>query len=147
MRPSCDAPDAVTVAEDAGHNAVEDLRVATLTIPWTGPMPAAVKGIVHLPAHNTPITPSRRETLLTAIAKARQWVDDVAQGRTATFAQIARREGKVERHVRLLAPLAFLSPRIVAAILDGTAPVNLTATSLARALPYSWAEQERRITG
>ena len=105
-------------------------------------MPAAVKGIVHVPAHNTPIKPARRETLLTAIAKARQWVDDMAQGRTATFAQIARREGKVERHVRLLAPLAFLSPRIVAAIIDGTAPADLTATSLARALPYSWAEQE-----
>ena len=147
MRPSSDAPDAVTVPEDAGHNAIEDLRVATITIPWTGPMPAAVKGIVHVPAHNTPIKPARREALLTAIAKARQWVDDLAQGRTATFAQIARREGKVERHVRLLAPLAFLSPRIVAAIIDGTAPANLTATSLARALPYSWAEQERRLNG
>src|SRR5439155_2419186 len=144
MRPSSDAADAVTVARDAGHNAVEDLRMATITIPWTGPMPAAVKGIVHIPAHNTPIKPSRRETLLTAIAKARQWVDDLAQGRTATFAQIGRREGKVERHVRLLAPLAFLSPRIVAAIIDGTAPADLAATSLARALPYSWAEQERR---
>jgi hypothetical protein len=110
-------------------------------------VPAAVKGIVHVPAHNTPITPSRREALLTAIAKARQWVDEMAQGRTATFAQIARREGKVERHIRLLAPLAFLSPRIVAAIIDGTAPADLTATSLARALPHSWAEQERRFTG
>jgi site-specific DNA recombinase len=145
MRPSSEAPDAVTVPEDAGHNAIEDSRVATITIPWTPPMPAAVKGIVHVPAHNTPITPSRRETLLTAIAKARQWVDDLAQGRTATFAQIARREGKVERHVRLLAPLAFLSPRIVAAIIDGTAPADLTVTTLARALPYSWAEQERRV--
>jgi site-specific DNA recombinase len=149
MLPSSDAPvpDAATVAEDRGQGAIEDLRVATITIPWTGAMPAAVKGIVHVPAHNTPITPSRRETLLTAIAKARQWVDEMAQGRTATFAQIARREGKVERHVRLLAPLAFLSPRIVAAIIDGTAPANFTATSLARALPYSWAEQERRLTG
>jgi site-specific DNA recombinase len=69
----------------------------------------------------------------------------VAQGRTATFAQIARREGKVERHVRLLVPLAFLSPRIVAAIIDGTAPADLTVTTLARALPYCWAEQERRV--
>ena len=142
MRPT---PDAVTVAEDAGHNAIEGLRGATITIPWAGPMPAAVKGIVHVPAYNTPIKPSRREALLTAIAKARQWVDDLAQGRTVTFAQIARREGKVERHVRLLAPLASLSPHIVAAIIDGTAPANLTATSLARALPYSWAEQERRL--
>ena len=146
MRPSSDAAPAGMVAEGPGHNAIGDLRVATIAIPWTGPMPATVKGIVHVPAHNTPIKPARRETLLTAIAKARQWVDDMAQGRTATFAQIARREGKVERHVRLLAPLAFLSPRIVAAIIDGTAPANLTATSLACALPYSWAEQESRLT-
>ena len=146
MRPSSEAAPAGTVAEGPGHNAIGDLRVATIAIPWTGPMPATVKGIVHVPAHNTPIKPARRETLLTAIAKARQWVDDMARGRTATFAQIARREGKVERHVRLLAPLAFLSPRIVAAIIDGTAPANLTATSLACALPYSWAEQESRLT-
>jgi hypothetical protein len=45
----------------------------------------------------------------------------------------------------LLAPLAFLSPRIVAAIVDGTAPTDLTVTGVARALPYSWAEQEQRI--
>ena len=81
---------------------------------------------------------------MTTIATARQWVDEVAQGRTATFAVIARREGKVERHVRLLASLAFVSPRIVAALIDGTAPADLTVTTLARALPCSWAEQERR---
>jgi hypothetical protein len=50
-------------------------------------MPAAVKGIVHVPAHNTPITPSRRETLLTAIAKARQWVDEVAHSPHVSIAQ------------------------------------------------------------
>jgi site-specific DNA recombinase len=141
IRPSSDTADAVTVSEDAGHN------VATITIPWTSPLPAAVRSIVNIPAYNTPIKPSRRETLLITIARARQWVDDVTQGRTATFAHIARRERKVERHVRLLAPLAFLSPRIVAAIIDGTAPANLTVASLARALPYSWAEQERRLMG
>ena len=61
------------------------------------------------------------------------------------FAVLARREGKVERHVRLWLPLAFVSPRIVAALLDGTAPAGLTVTALARALPCSWAEQERRL--
>ena len=50
-----------------------------------------------------------------------------------------------QRHVRLLAPLAFVSPRIVSALLDGTAPADLTLTTLARALPDSWAEQERRL--
>ena len=119
--------------------------VTTMAVPWTSPVPAAVKGIIHVPAHNTPIKASRREALLIAIVKARQWIDDLAHGRAASFAVIARREGKVERHIRLLAPLAFVSPRIVSALLDGTAPADLTLTKLARALPYCWAEQERRV--
>ena len=119
--------------------------VTTMAVPWTSPVPLTVKGIIHVPAHNSPIKASRREALLIAIAKARQWIDDLAHGRAASFAVIARREGKAERHIRLLAPLAFVSPRIVSALLDGTAPVDLTLTKLARALPYCWAEQERRV--
>jgi site-specific DNA recombinase len=117
----------------------------TITIPWTSPVPAAVKGIIHVPAHNTPMKPSRRESLLMAIANARSWVDELANGRLGGFAVLARREGKAERQIRLLLPLAFLSPRIVSALLDGTAPADLTITALARALPWSWAEQERRL--
>jgi hypothetical protein len=47
--------------------------------------------------------------------------------------------------VRFLAPLAFVSPRLVAAIADGTAPADLTVTTLAKALPYLWSEQDRRL--
>ena len=118
---------------------------STDRIPWTVRPHRRASGIVHVPAYNTPMKPSRRDALLIAIAKARQWIDDLAHGRADSFAAIARREGKAERHIRLLAPLAFLSPRIVAAILDGTAPASLTVTALARALPWSWAEQERRV--
>jgi len=32
---------------------------------------------------------------------------------------------------------------LIAAVVDGTAPPDLTVTGLAKALPYSWAEQER----
>src|SRR6266849_4836883 len=136
-----------TQAHDPANTSAGGLTasVTTMAVPWTSPVPAAVKGIIHVPAHNTPIKASRREALLIAIAKARQWIDDLAHGRAASFAVIARREGKVERHIRLLAPLAFVSPRIVSALLDGTAPADLTLTKLARALPYCWAEQERRV--
>jgi hypothetical protein len=119
--------------------------VRTIVIPWTSPVPARVKGIMHVPAHNTPVKPDRREALLITIAKARSWINDLMQGGAASFAAIARREGQVERHIRKLAPLAFLSPRIVSAILDGNAPADLTVTKLARALPSSWAEQERQV--
>jgi DNA invertase Pin-like site-specific DNA recombinase len=130
---------------DNDSSAAHIANVATMTIPWTSSVPAAVKGIIHVPAHNTPIRPSRRDTLLIAIAKARNWVDELADGQLGGFAVLARREGKLERHIRLLLPLAFLSPRIVAGLLDGTAPAGLTITALARALPWSWAEQERRV--
>jgi hypothetical protein len=63
----------------------------------------------------------------------------------ASFEDIARQEGQGERHIRLLAPLAFTSPRIVSALVEGTAPADVTVTGLARALPYSWAEQERSV--
>jgi site-specific DNA recombinase len=149
LRQTAEAPDEIGAHEDASDNSAGHLmsRVTTITIPWTSPVPATLKGIIHVPAHNTPMKPSRREALLIAIAKARKWVDDLAHGRVASFAVIARREGKVERHVRLLAPLAFVSPRIVSALLDGTAPADLTLTTLARVLPSSWAEQERCLTG
>jgi site-specific DNA recombinase len=85
------------------------------------------------------------DALFIAIAKARGWIDDIRLGRIGSFAEIAEREGQGERHIRLLAPLAFLSPRIIAAIVDGTAPADLTVTGLAKALPYSWIGQEQRV--
>ena len=114
---------------------------STITLPWTAPSFAAVKGIVHAPCAKPAMRPESRDALLTAIAKARGWVDDIRLGRIS-FAEIATREAQGERHIRLLAPLAFLSPRIIAAVVDGTAPADLTVTSLAKALLYSWAEEE-----
>jgi site-specific DNA recombinase len=123
-----------------------DLHPAIMiAVPWRAPSFAAMKGILHEPSTKPTMKPESRDTLLTAIAKARGWIDDIQLGRIASFAAIAERESVGERHIRLLAPLAFLSPRIVAAIADGTAPADLSVTGLAKALPYAWAEQERAI--
>ena len=121
------------------------LSTTAITLAWTAPSFAAVKGIVHAPSARPELKPESRDALLTAIAKARRWIDEIRLGRIASFAEIAKREGQGERHIRLLAPLAFVSPRIITAIVDGTAPADLTVTGLAKALPYSWAEQERSI--
>src|SRR6202171_372343 len=117
----------------------------TITLPWTAPSFAAVKGIVHAPCAKPAMRPESRDALLTAIAKARGWVDDIRLGRIGSFGGVAEREAQGERHIRLLAPLAFLSPRIIAAIVDGTAPADLTVSGLAKALPYSRIEQEQSI--
>jgi hypothetical protein len=119
--------------------------VTTVTLAWTAASFAAVKGIIHAPSAKPAMKPESRVALLTAIAKARRWITDIRLGRIASFTEIAQRDALGERHVRLLAALAFVSPRIIAAIDDGTAPADLTVTSLAKALPYSWAEQEQNI--
>jgi len=145
-RQASEAPVGIDMSGEAGDSSAAPITtLPTIVIPWTRPHAMASNGIIHVPAHNTPLKPSQRDALLLAIAKARQWVDDLAHGHVTSFAAIARREGKAERHIRLLTPLAFVSPRIVAAILDGTAPAGLTATGLARALPWCWSEQERRV--
>src|SRR5262249_4874125 len=126
-------------------SAQRELPTTSVTLPWTAPSLVAAKGIVHTPAAKEAMRPENRDALVAAIAKARRWIDDMRLGRIASFGEIAKSEAQGERHIRPLAPLAFLSPRIIAAIVDETAPAGLTVTGLAKALPYSWAEQERRI--
>ena len=83
--------------------------------------------------------------LLIAIARARSWMNDLSEGRVNSFEAIARSENKVERHIRRLIPLAFVSPRIVEAIANGSAPADLTVTSLTSALPRSWTKQGEKF--
>jgi hypothetical protein len=93
---------------------------------------------VHQPAAKPTLKQETRNAILLATAKARSWIDDLASGRIGTFAEIAEREGKVERHIRLLTPLAFVPPRTLAAIIDGTGPHDATVTALAQSIPYRW---------
>jgi site-specific DNA recombinase len=47
--------------------------------------------------------------------------------------------------VRFLVPLAYLSPRIIEAIAEGRAPVDVTVTRLVRNLPAVWADQDKQL--
>jgi site-specific DNA recombinase len=142
--PTSEAP-ALTEEPGTKDLGASQLPTPAITLAWAAPSFAAVKGIVHAPSARPELKPVSRDALLTAIAKARGWVDDIRLGRIASFAEIAKREDQGERHIRLLAPLAFVSPRIIAAIVDSSAPADLTVTGLAKALPYSWPEQERSV--
>jgi DNA invertase Pin-like site-specific DNA recombinase len=113
-----------------------------IIVPWSTMAHADIKGIIHSPNQSSSVISAKSEGLLIAIAKARIWINDLLDGRVASFAEIAEREGRVERHIRLLAPLAFVSPRIVSHLINGAGPSNPTVTGLAQGLAYSWAEQD-----
>ena len=86
-------------------------------------------------------------TLIKAIVRARQWFEQFASGQAQSFAEIARAEGIGRRYVANLIPLAFLAPDIVASILSGTQPVELTAEALTKRVDLSldWAEQRAQL--
>jgi site-specific DNA recombinase len=113
-----------------------------MSVPWSPPVARRRKGIIHRPASHD-LDPRAREALLTAIAKARSWMNDLIDGRAHSFEEIAEREQKVARHIRFMVPLAFLSPRIIDAIVNGDVPAGATVSGLVRSLPHSWAEQEQ----
>src|SRR5204862_389928 len=75
-------------------SAPRQLPTTPIMLAWTAPSLAAVKGIVHAPSAKPAMKPESREALLTAIVKARAWIDDIRLGRIACFAEIAKREAQ-----------------------------------------------------
>ncbi|MDI9850045.1 recombinase family protein [Rhodoblastus sp. 17X3] len=115
-----------------------------LSIPFT-PNQSLQKGVAHAPSVGDVMDEATRSALLSAIARSRAWVDAISADLTTDFRTISEREKLAERHVRFLAPLAYLSPRIIEAITEGRVPADLTVTRLARGLPMVWAEQEKQL--
>jgi site-specific DNA recombinase len=84
--------------------------------------------------------------LIKAIARGRAWFEELATGRARSLQELAKRDGITRRYIRRLVDLAFLSPELVEAILQGRQPMALTATRLTELdLPLDWTEQHRLL--
>jgi hypothetical protein len=86
--------------------------------------------------------PAPDPVLVRRLAEARHWVARLRDG--VPLATLSRQAGHSDAYIRTRAQLAFLSPRIQAAIVQGTQPPDLTLARILRAgVPLDWAEQER----
>jgi hypothetical protein len=84
--------------------------------------------------------------LIKAIARGHAWFEKLATGRARSLQELAKRDGITRRYIRRLFGLAFLSPQLVEAILQGRQPVELTATRLTELdLPLDWTEQHKLL--
>jgi site-specific DNA recombinase len=81
-----------------------------------------------------------RSRILNAIATGQSWLGELTGGRVASIEAIAMREDCSDRSVQRALSLAFLSPRIIEAIIDGTLPRGIGIASLA-SLPACFAKQ------
>jgi site-specific DNA recombinase len=84
--------------------------------------------------------------LIKAIARGRAWFEELVTGPARSLEELAKRNGISRRYIRRLVNLAFLSPELVEAMLQGRQPVELTATRLSELdLPLDWTEQHRLL--
>ena len=116
----------------------------SLTIPWQKP-PSKRSRRILLP-HNAsrrevqPEQFERRARLVSAIAKGRQWLDDVVSGRLKTVQELCVREKCSVRQVNMTISLAFLAPGLVKAAVEGRLPRGIGVERL-RDPPTEWSRQ------
>ena len=119
----------------------------TTHIPMTF-RPRGGKTVIVLPDGSRGVV--RREatidnTMIKVIARGFRWQRLLYDGTYATIEDLAAAEKINPSYVSRILRLAYLSPRVVQAILDGSPPAWLTMKDLLRPLPSDWAEQERLL--
>lgn len=86
--------------------------------------------------------PQPDPTLLRALSRAHDWAADLRNGRP--LGEIAAATGHAESYIRTRSQLAFLSPEIQGAILEGRQPTDLTLERIIRKpVPLDWDAQAR----
>jgi ParB-like chromosome segregation protein Spo0J len=85
-----------------------------------------------------------KDDLLALLADAHTALELVQSNPDLSLHQIGKREGRCRTHLARLLRLAWLSPRIVEAVVEGSQPRNINRQLLLAAnLPIEWAEQEQ----
>jgi DNA invertase Pin-like site-specific DNA recombinase len=94
----------------------------------------------------SPKAPHRDPALISALARAYRWKQMVLDGEATSIDGLARTLGKERRHVGCTLALAFLSPEITRAILNGDQPRGLRLTDLLEThIPIDWQAQKTLI--
>jgi site-specific DNA recombinase len=91
-----------------------------------------------------PIRSETRVALVTSIACGRRWLDEICTGNVADVEQIAAREKCSVRQVNMTISLAFLSPTLVKAAIDGRLPRGIGIARL-RYAPPEWSRQHAML--
>lgn len=126
-----------------------DPQVGTLIIPWTkthlkkrreliAPLSTSAR------SDPRPIRAEARTKLIAAIAKGRTWLDELVAGTVSNAGQIAAREACTVRQVNMKISLAFLSPDLVNAAIEGRLPRGFGVANL-RDAPLLWSEQSAML--
>jgi len=115
-----------------------------LSIPWQKPPSRKSRQIlIPLGVSRNEVRPTRierRARLVNAIARGRQWLDEIVSGSATNIEQIAARQKCSVRQVNMTISLAFLAPDLVKAAVEGRLPRGIGVERL-RDAPAEWSRQ------
>lgn len=104
------------------------------------------KAVIVMPDGSRAI--ERREALIDnamvkLLARGHRWHRKLFDGTHASIKDMAKSENISPSFVSRILRLAYLSPTVVEAILDGKYPANLTMKDLMEPFPVDWSMQEK----
>ena len=134
-----------TIEIELAEGMTSDDQNRILIIPWTPPSPYRRREIIQGGGGERPCTmgPMRieaRAVLTDALRNAHRWLDELITSPNLTIESLAAREGKTERWIRRTVSLAFVSPALVKAAIDGRLPRGFGVKRLMD-LPMDWTDQ------
>ena len=140
LHQTCDAD------QDQDDSASHD-RGEVILVPWIKPPPRKCRDVIQpasAPSHRSrPIRAERRAGLVRALARGRQWLDEIVSGRM-TIEDIAIRQECSVRQINLTLSMAFLAPPLVKAAIEGRLPRGIGITEL-RDVPSEWSKQYLKL--
>jgi hypothetical protein len=128
----------LTVADPSGTSdrgkAVTEKRIA-----WSAKRKDTA---TEVESHGAP-TGEHNENLIQLVVRAHTWVHCLRDGMYDSIEQLAETNRLHPKVVRGNLRLAFLSPDITSAILDGRQPAGLSVARVPQLLPLSWPEHHQ----
>jgi site-specific DNA recombinase len=119
-----------------------------LTLPWTRPSRyrkrEVIQGANDAKTYARPMPAHARAILIEALRDANRWRDELLSNPRLTLESIASRQGRTVRSIRMTLSLAFLSPEMVKATVEGRLPRGFGLKRLVD-LPMAWPDQWRAL--
>lgn len=138
---------AITLTRKSNQRANRKTDNAAFYIPWKKNTLKRHRELI-VPAssehHVRPIRSETRLALVTSIARGRYWLNEIVTGDVADVEQIAAREKCSVRQINMTISLAFLSPTLVQAAIDGRLPRGIGVARL-RDAPAEWSRQFKML--
>jgi len=119
-----------------------------LTLPWTRASSRRrreiIQGVGEAQGPLRAMRTKARDGFIGALRDARRWLDELLVDPAQTIESLTMREHKSERSIRMTVSLAFVSPVLAKAAMEGRLPRGFSVKRLTD-LPMLWSEQWRAV--